>query len=203
MIGYLEGKLLRKEEDKILLLVNQIGYEVMLPSIVMDTMKAKNIGEDVSLFIYWQQTERQPRPVLIGFNTDLEREFFQYFISVEDIGPLKALKALNMPVDRIASAIETADLSLLIQLKGVGNRTAQKIIATLQGKVGKFVSINEKPSILEPQEFMVEKVIEVLTNQLGYKMVDARQLIKQALKDNLEAKSPEVLLEKVLRGRSA
>jgi Holliday junction DNA helicase RuvA len=55
---------------------------------------------------------------------------------VEAIGPLKAVKALNVSVRDIANAIETGDLGKLKQLKGIGARTAQKIIATLAGKSG-------------------------------------------------------------------
>ncbi len=90
MIGYIEGNILKKEEDRILILANQIGYEVLLPAIVMESLQNKEVGEEISLYIFFQQTERQPKPVLIGFNFEVEKEFFQYFISVEDIGPLKS-----------------------------------------------------------------------------------------------------------------
>jgi len=143
MIGYLEGKILKKEEDRILLLVNHVGYEVLLPSIVVETLKNKIVGDELSLYIYYQQTERQPKPVLIGFNLEAEREFFQLFISVEAVGPLKAARAMNIPVRDISRAIETENVSVLKQLKGIGNRTAQKIIATLKGKMGKFVLISK------------------------------------------------------------
>ena len=103
----------------------------------------KQTGDDVSFYIYYQQTERQPKPVLIGFNLEAEREFFQYFISVEDIGPLKAVKALNVPIREIARAIESKNVDALKQLKGIGNRTAQKIIATLEGKMDKFALIRK------------------------------------------------------------
>jgi Holliday junction DNA helicase RuvA len=202
MIGYLEGRLLKIEEDKILLLASQIGYEIMLPSIVMEDLKTRSVGEEISLYIYWQQTERQPKPVLIGFNTDLEREFFQYFISVEDIGPSKALKALNIPVDQIAAAIETSDVSSLTKLKGIGKRTAQKMVATLQGKVGKFVVAENKAPGYQPSERMIAEVVEVLTCQLGFKAGEARQLVIKCMEANPEIESAETLLENVLRGRN-
>ena len=110
MIGYLEGKLLKKENDRILLLANQVGYEVLLPAVVMETFSTKKTGDDVSLYIYYQQTERQPKPVLTGFNLEAEKEFFQLFISVEDIGPQKAVKALNILIRDIARAIESRDV---------------------------------------------------------------------------------------------
>ncbi|MBT8370915.1 MAG: Holliday junction DNA helicase RuvA, partial [Deltaproteobacteria bacterium] len=153
MIGYIEGKILNKEEDRILVLVNQIGYEILLPAIVMESLQDKKIGEEVSLYIFYQQTERQPKPILIGFNLEVEKEFFQYFISVEDIGPLKAAKALTVPIREIASAIEAGEISRLTRLRGIGRRTAQKIIASLEGKMGKF-------ALIRPEDRKAELPIE-------------------------------------------
>ena len=144
MIGYLEGKLLKREDDRILLLANQVGYEIILPTMVMQSLLEKEVGDDISLYIYYYQTERQPKPVLIGFTNEEEKAFFQHFISVEAIGPLKAVKALDRPVQEIAAAIESKDLAQLNLLKGVGSRTAKKIIASLQGKMEKFILSDEK-----------------------------------------------------------
>jgi holliday junction DNA helicase RuvA len=202
MIGYVEGKLLKKEEDRILVLANQVGYEVMVPSVVMDRLHDKSVGDEVSLFIYYQQSERQPKPVLIGFNTDLEREFFQYFITAEDIGPLKAVKALTIPVSEIAAAIESKDIHKLKTLKGIGGRTAQKIIATLNGKMTRFVghpySSEEKESM--PVEDFVYPVLDVLITQLGHKTTDAKKMIKDALQRNKNISTPEGLFDEVYKG---
>ena len=117
MIGYLEGKLLKIEENRIILLANQVGYEILLPAIVRASIDSKKVGEEVALHIYHHQTERQPKPTLIGFNREVEREFFRYFISVEDIGPMKAVQALTVPVRQIARAIESRDAAYLKRLK--------------------------------------------------------------------------------------
>ena len=203
MIGYLEGKLLKKEGDRILLLANQVGYEVLLPSIVMETFGAKKVGDDVSLYIYYQQTERQPKPVLIGFNLEAEKEFFQHFISVEDIGPLKAVKALNVPVRDIARAIESKDIPKLKQLKGIGDRTARKIIATLEGRMNKFALIRELEKVKVPAvEDFSKQVLDVLVIQLGHKMTDAKKMIAQAMKRNSAIATPEELFEEVYRGEN-
>ena len=201
MIGYLEGKLLKKEEDRILLLANQIGYEILLPAFVMKTFQAKKIGDEVSLYIYHQQTDRQPKPVLIGFNLEVEKEFFQHFISVEDIGALKAIKALSMPVRELARAIEAKDLNRLKRLKGIGDRTARKIIATLEGKMGKFalIRISDKYDLPEVEDFSKE-VLDVLVLQLGHKVSDAKRMIAAAMKRNSRIASPEDLFEEVYRG---
>jgi len=204
MIGYLEGKILKKEEDRILLLVNHVGYEVLLPSIVVETLKNKMVGDELSLYIYYQQTERQPKPVLIGFNLEAEKEFFQLFISVEAVGPLKAARAMNIPVRDIARAIETENASALKQLKGIGNRTAQKIIATLKGKMEKFVLISKGDTITAPVYVdFKSQVLRVLVDQLGHKTSDANQMIAQALTRNRSVSTPEELFEEVYRGETS
>jgi Holliday junction DNA helicase RuvA len=204
MIGYLEGKLLKKEDDRILILANQVGYEVLLPAFVMETFRSKAVGEQVSLYIYYQQTERQPKPVLIGFNLEVEKEFFQHFISVEAIGPLKAVKALSIPARDIARAIESNDVNRLKQLKGIGDRTARKIIATLEGKMDKFALIRKSEKVEYPRvEDLSKKVLEVLVHQLGYRTKEAKQLIMDAMKRNTTLSTPEELFEEVYRGENA
>lgn len=201
MIGYLEGTLLKIGEDRILLLSNQIGYEIMLPAFVMETVRGKSTGDPLSLYIYFQQTERQPRPVLIGFNLEAEKEFFQLFVTVEDIGPMKAVKAMTIPVRDIARAIENRDEARLRQLKGIGGRTAQKIIATLSGKMDKFALIRKTEEVAPPAEVDITRtVIEVLVNQLGHRVADARKMIAAALDRSPGVRTPEELFEEVYRG---
>jgi len=204
MIGYLEGRLLKKDEDRILLLSNQVGYEVLLPVFVMETFQAKAIGEEVSLYIYHQQTERQPKPVLIGFNLEVEKEFFQYFISVEAIGAIKAVKALNIPVREIARAIESKDVHKLKQLKGIGERTARKIIATLEGKMDKFALIRKTEAVEAPvEEDFAKQVVDVLVAQLGHRITDAKRMIAEAMERNSAITTPEELFEEVYRSEKA
>lgn len=203
MIGYLEGSLLKIGEDRILLLANQVGYEVLLPAYVIERMQAGNVGDPLALYIYYHQTERQPKPVLIGFNSEEEKEFFQHFISVGDIGPLKAVKAMTLPVGEIARAIETKDQAALKKLKGIGNRTAQKIIATLCGKMERFALPAEAATRkMSVDGETVDAVIEVLVSQLGHKISDARRLVAEALDRNRTIITPEELFEEVYRGES-
>ncbi len=201
MIGYLEGRLLRLEEERILLLVHQVGYEILVPVFVRESLNAKQVGDELALYIYYHQTERQPKPVLIGFNLEAEKEFFQLFISVEAIGPLKAVKALTLPVRDIANAIESNDLGQLKQLKGIGPRTAQKMVATLQGKVSKFALIRktERPVKTGPED-IVQPVLEVLVGQLGHRPADAKRMVAEAFARNKDIDSPEQLFEEVYRG---
>lgn len=201
MIGYLEGKLMKKEQDRILLLVNHVGYEILVPVVVMDTLSKKAVGDPVSLYVYYYQTDRQPKPVLIGFNLEAEKEFFQYFISVEAIGPLKAVKALNISVADIAHAIESGEVKTLKQLNGIGDRTAHKIVASLQGKMNRFALIRkkEKGAAVMVDEDFVQMVMDVLVAQLGHKSADARQMVADAMKRNGAIVTAEQLFDEIYR----
>ena len=203
MIGYLEGNLLKVGPDRILLLVNQIGYEVLLPAYALARMQETGIGDSLALYIYYQQTERQPKPILIGFGTEEEKDFFQHFISVGDIGPLKAVKAMTIPIGDIARAIESKDQAALKTLKGIGERTAQKIIATLAGKMDRFaLPVESVKTPININEETFDAVVEVLVSQLGHKVSDARRMVNEALERKPALKSPEELFEEVYRGES-
>lgn len=195
---------MKKEEERILLLCNQVGYEVLLPGFVMETLRGKVDGDILSLYIHYQQTERQPTPVLIGFNSELEKAFFHLFISVEAIGPLKAVKALNLSMGRVAEAIESQDVDTLKNLKGIGARTAQKIIATLSGRMASFLSEPRKQAapVAEFEDFVLP-VQAVLVEQLGHKPADAKRMIAEALERNSAISSPEALFEEIYRGDMA
>ena len=198
MIGYIEGKLIKREEDRILLLANQVGYEILLPAMVMESIRGISINDEISLYIYYQQTERQPKPVLIGFNTEAEKDFFQLFISVEDIGPLKAVRALNISIPEIAHAIESKDTAKLTTLKGIGARTAKKIIATLQGRVEKFALPEAAVGFpVGSSEDAIKQVMEVLVSQLGHKTTDARKMISDVLKRKGSVSSAEELFDEI------
>jgi holliday junction DNA helicase RuvA len=163
--------------------------------------EAKQVLTGNAFYIFYHQTERQPKPVLIGFNLEAEKEFFQYFITVDAIGPIKAAKAMTISVREIADAIEANDLDRLKKLKGIGLRSAQKIIAALQGKVGKFALIRKADVPIDsgPEDF-VQPVLDVLVGQLGHKSSDAKRMIAQALQRDSSIKTPEALFDEVYRG---
>ncbi|MEW6079696.1 MAG: Holliday junction branch migration protein RuvA [Thermodesulfobacteriota bacterium] len=203
MIGYLEGVILKKRADRILLLAGHVGYELLLPAVVMDSLRLKSEGDPAFFYVYYHQTERQPAPVLIGFNSEEEKEFFRLLISVETIGPLKAAQALTLPVSDIAAAIEARNATLLGGLKGIGSRTAQKIIATLHGKVGQFVGDvpGAAPAADTDSRAFIEQTMHVLVGQLGYRTLEARQMIFDALQRQASIATPEALLEEIFKTR--
>ena len=205
MISYLEGRLLQKRDDRIVVFTGGVGYEVMLPSAIRRTFRSRRAGtegEMVSLHISYHLTERNPKPLLVGFESPLEKEFFELLITVEDIGPMAACKALVTDVARIARAIEAKDSKLLCTLDGIGPRKAEKIIASLNGKVGKFCLLPEAEAApaAEPEEDFRAEVIAVLVDQLGHPRTEAQRMVQAALARKPEVSTAEELFEEVYRG---
>jgi len=207
MISYLKGKLLKQREDRVVILANGVGYEVLIPPIVRSALNDKAVGEDgdeVALFISYYHQERQPRPMLVGFNREVEREFFEEFVKVGNIGPTKAAKLMSVPVHQIAQAIEERNAPFLVQMKGLGPKLADKIIAHLYGKVGKYALIKESgsaPPGADATEDMVKQVVEVMVKQLGYKRSEATGMVNEALRRIPQFSSPEEIFEEVYRSQ--
>ena len=210
MIGYLEGKILHYESDGILLLVGGIGYEVLLNPQMVEKVRSQDLNQDsedshASLYIYYHLTERQPKPVLIGFETLEDKEFFQTFITVDAIGPMKAIKAMTRSVGEMASAIEKKDVSFLTSLSGIGKRTAEKIIATLHGKVEKFIAVTGVSKEIDQNKIPIEmhnigqQVADVLIGQLGHSHSSAKRMVKEAFERNITISTPEELFDEIFQ----
>jgi len=209
MIGYIEGTIIHFDSDSILLLAGSIGYEILLnPQVVAELRSMDsddNKSDVVSLYIYYHQTERQPKPILIGFKTLEDKKFFQTFITVDAIGPMKAIKALSQPVGKMANAIEKKDVSFLTALSGIGKRTAQKIIATLNGKVEKFIAVTDhetaedQGTIPAQMHNISQQVEDVLVEQLGHSPASAKRLIKEAFEKNRTILTPEELFDEIFQ----
>jgi len=202
MIAYLEGTLKGIYDERLTLLVGGIGYDVLIPAFVMSEIRRlKKQDEELNLYISFHQTERQPKPVLVGFRHELDREFFELFITVEDIGPMAAIKALTKPIREIARHIEEKDVKSLRRLKGIGERKADKIVATLKGRVAKYALMPETAVAAPVAEDFVKEVEQVLVAQLGHKLIEARRMIEDAMKRNPRISSSEELFEEVYRGQ--
>lgn len=211
VISSLSGTLKRKLADRIVVDVGGVGYDVFLPQFVMRSLQDRQEGEGVELEIYYHVTDRQLRPTLIGFNNGYEKRFFEKFITVEDIGPQKAARALVPSISKIAQAIEAEDVAMLKKLPGIGDRTAKKMVATLRGKVAEEALLVDEGFSLTPLGGMDEDVISELREDgvailvnLGHRRPEAMTKVESALKRNPDIASPEELIREVYRGeRSA
>ena len=205
MISHLAGKIssIDEEDSKIVVDAGGVGYEVLLPMFMMRSLidSQKQIGEAITLQTYYHVTERQPRPVLVGFNNEFEKRFFEKLIEVEGLGPAKAAKAFVFSVSTVANAIEDGDARLLQSMPGIGGRAAQKIIATLKEKVAEFALLKDEGYDSVPRVIrrdMHGEAIEVLTG-LGYKLAEAKAKVDAILEMRPEIKDIEELIREVFR----
>ncbi|MBM3248487.1 MAG: Holliday junction DNA helicase RuvA [Candidatus Omnitrophica bacterium] len=206
MIAQIKGKVVHiGKKNSILVDVAGICYEVLIPSIIMRQLEG-NFNEDGSIHLityhYLQTDMARSTPILIGFLNEVEKEFFEEFITVSGIGPRAAVKAFSRPISEIVKAIDEGDTGLLTTLPGIGMQRAREIVAKLQGKVGKFGLIQDK-KMKEPQAEKMnwqEEALEVLL-QLQYKRKEAQEMIHKALNRKQDISSAEELLNEVYRQR--
>lgn len=204
MISRIKGRLKAKKELSVLIDTGELTYEVMVPPAVMTSIN-NNDGEEIELvtYHYYQSDPSKAVPVLIGFLNEVEKEFFEKFISVSGVGPKAACKALSLPFSIIADAIDAADLPLLKSLRGIGEQKAKEIIAKLQGKVGKFGLIQDRKTLKtsDVKEDVKQEAMSVLI-QLQYKKKEAEDMIESAIRRNPEIKTAEELLNEVYRQKT-
>jgi len=207
MICKISGKLVDKKEDSVVLDVNGICYEVLIPGAVMNSLDAQIKDGALSLIIYHYLQVEPSRgfPFLIGFLNDIEKEFFEKFITVSGIGPKAAVRALKMSISTIAQAIDTGDVSTLKSLPGIGEQRAREIVAKLQGKVGKFGLIQDgaenTAKSRNGKEDVEQEALGVLL-QLQYKKIEAKNMIQAALTRNPDIKTSEDLLNEVYKQKT-
>ena len=207
MICRLRGIIREQRETGVVMDVNGVSYQLLVPPSVMQGLSERigaNGEVELVTFHYQQLEVGKGFPVLIGFANEIEREFFERFITVSGVGPKAALRALTVPIPTIARAIDEGDLALLKSLPGIGEQRAKEIVAKLQGKVGKFALIqgraDAEPAVPDEQKDLEEEAVAILL-QLEYKKPEAKEMVKAALARNPKVKSAEELLNEVYRQR--
>jgi Holliday junction DNA helicase RuvA len=135
------GVLTRVFDDEVRLEVGPIEYQLLVSEAVRRQIQMR-VGQEISFHIteYLEGNSGGNRfvPRRIGFNSEMELEFFDLFCTVEKIGVKKALKAMARPVKEIADAISRQDVRWLSTLPGIGATTAEQIVTTLKRKVTRF-----------------------------------------------------------------
>jgi Holliday junction DNA helicase RuvA len=208
MISGICGKLVEKGDNYLVLDVGGVSYQVLIPANVMQRIEdATGAGGRLSLktYHYLQSDPAKSVPVLIGFLNDVEKDFFELFITVSGIGPRAASKALNKPIPEIARAIDEADLGFLKSLPGIGEQRAREIIAKLQNKIGRFALIQDRGAKDKGScaaKDIAEEALAVLV-QLEYKKSEAQAMIKKALEGAGDIQNTEELLNLVYKQRKA
>ncbi len=201
MITRITGQLTVLKEDALTLAVDAFEYEVLIPEFSRRQLQGK-VGETVRLHTieYLEGNPMQGRltPRLIGFLTEVEREFFELFCSVDGVGVKKALRAMVRPVREVAAAIEDQDAKTLSSLPGIGPAMAERIVAKLRRKVPKFalLAARDEPVAADVETDVVGETFEVLLS-LGHSERDARRLVDAALEQKKKFKDVEAMLQAI------
>ena len=208
MISRINGTVDHLSENALTVNVGGVSYEVFIPTAIMKSFDGrfkKDYQISLVTYHYYQTDPSKSIPILIGFASAIEKEFFEKFITVSGVGPKAVVRALSMPISDIAQAIDEGDLKFLKSLPGIGEQKAKEIVAKLQGKMGKFGLMKTIATAAKPKdtaEALKEEAFEVLL-QLQYKKEEARQMIDKAFLRNPALSTSEEILNEVYRQKRA
>lgn len=139
MIAQLNGRLIEKNPTSLIVDCGGVGYQV---SISLNTFSA--LGSEESVRVYTKMIVREDAQLLYGFADTTEREMFNHLISVSGIGPNTAMIMLSSLIpDEIAAAIQREDVATIQSIKGIGVKTAQRVIIDLKDKMLKMTFSSE------------------------------------------------------------
>lgn len=179
MFDYIRGRMATKSPTNIVLESSGIGYLVHTPLSTYDSIPAAD--KEVKLYI--QQFIRDDVIVLYGFATTEEREIFKLLISVSGIGPKIALAILSgSPLNDFTKAIGCGDVKALSRIKGVGKKTAERIILELRESIKAVSPDNTASKETSQQNRIIEDAILALMS-LGY----VRSVAEKAVDNSLPA----------------
>lgn len=144
MITQIRGILRHVGEEELTLGVEPMELSVLIPEHTRRQLQSR-VGEPIALhtvfYIEGGQMGARMTPRLVGFLSEIDREFFEIFCSVDGVGVRKALRAMVRPVRELARAVQDQDVKMLATYPGIGEATAERIVAKLRRKVGKFALI--------------------------------------------------------------
>lgn len=203
MFSRISGTLLERGAEAALIEAGGLGYEIVMPPSVANKLPTTPGSAVVlEIFAQLQIDGNSGRFTYFGFSNAIEREFFEALISVASIGPKSAARAFSVPMARIARAIEEGDHAYLRTLPGIGQQKARDIVAKLQGKVTRFLLIQDAPAA-HPNaipDFATEALAVLV--QLAYKRGEAEEMIASTLKAAPHVDDAETLLAEIYRQRA-
>jgi Holliday junction DNA helicase RuvA len=187
MIARVKGEVWEALPGRIVVGAGGVGYQVMVPLSTYDQLNPLE-GSQIDLRTYLHVRENSL--TLYGFASDEERDVFLLLIDrVSGIGPSIAMAVLSaMKVSAFQQAIVGGDVELLSSVKGLGKKTAQRIILELKDKVG-VVQTWEKSE----DRTDASRDAEMALIALGFKQADARKAVDRVLMDNPNAESSEII----------
>ena len=168
MITTLEGNLVSKAQDHIVLTLGGVGVEVYAPFTTIEKLHSERV------FLYTRLVVREESLTLYGFATAGEREVFDAVLKISGIGPKLAVAILStLSVDNLRSAVVNDRPEIISRVPGIGKKTAQKIVLELQDKLAG--GLDSLPLAAEDDSSGV--LLDALTG-LGYSVVEAQAAIQ-------------------------
>ena len=184
MIAYLRGRVLTTTTETVIVDVNGVGYELYCTGSVFRKL---TVGAVTELYTYLQVKE--DGITLFGFDTPQEKELFLKLISVSGVGPKLGISILaTLSADDFALAIATADVKRLSTVKGLGKKTAEKIVLELHGKIsaaevlgasGDDLTVPAQPTANVKLSAADEEAVSALMG-LGFTRTESVQAVKKA-----------------------
>jgi Holliday junction DNA helicase RuvA len=193
MIAHVQGVLITKNVERVIVDVQGVGYQVFIPLSTYYTLPDPE--EHVTLLTTMYVREDALR--LYGFTTREEQDLFELLVSVSSIGPRLALNMLSSATaSDLQRAIMQADIARLQAIPGVGRKTAERVILELKDKVAliETTAVGQAQTVASPDDQLVGDVISALLN-LGYRRGEAEKVVRavQAQHDG------EAVLETLLK----
>jgi Holliday junction DNA helicase RuvA len=204
MFSRIAGTLIERGPDTAVIEAGGLGYEIILPPCIAEKIPS-HPGDRVTLEIYavLNQDGNTGRFAYYGFSNAVERDFFESLLSVASIGPRSAARAFSQPMSAIAGAIDRADHTFLKSLPGIGQQKARDIVAKLQGKVAKFLLIQDAPvPVIAAMPDFASEALAVLL-QLEYKRTEAEAMVRETLDADPDINDAEKLLAEIYRRKAA
>ena len=204
MIAYLQGRVLTITSETAIVEVGGVGYELYCSG---GAFRKITVGETVELYTYLQVKE--DGITLFGFASPKEKELFLKVISVSGVGPKMGIAILTgLSADEFTQAIATADVKRLSAVKGLGKKTAEKIVLELHGKIS---AAEVMSASADPVSAAVESGAQKLSEQdeeaisalmgLGFTRSESANAVKRAKEQG--AKTTEEIIRKALQGGMA
>ena len=189
MIAHLKGRLLEKSADRLVVEVNNVGYEVLIP--FSTYYELGEIGDSVSLRIYTHVKEDSLS--LYGFLTNQEKKLFTQLIQVSGIGPKLSITILSgLPVNEFAQALVDNDVVKLHGIPGVGKKAAERLVLEMKDKVLDWLPELEDWLVSDGLGIARLDVVSALVN-LGYPKNTAERAVAKAREDGDEQTFEELL----------
>jgi len=204
MFSRITGRIVDRKQGSVAIETGGLAYEIFVPPCVEEKLRdAEEQATTLEIYPSFSLDGNSGHFTFFGFTNAIEREFFEALLSVASIGPKTAARAFSLPMARIARAIDAGDFAVLTGLPGIGKQKARDIVAKLQGKVTKFLFIQdarEHPT-QAAADFAAEALAVLL--QLAYKRPEAEAMIKQTLEAAPRIDDAQALLAEVYRRKIA